>query len=81
MGLFRRDAKPQEAKPEVADESVRQSTEWQPTTHQKLIMGMLSIISFMVALVSIPYPQDFRTEVLILLEIIRMPVLSLLRSV
>ncbi|ROW08313.1 hypothetical protein VMCG_03205 [Cytospora schulzeri] len=50
MGLFRRDTKPQEDKPEVADESLRQATEWQPTTHQKLIMWMLSIISFMVSL-------------------------------
>lgn len=50
MGLFRRDSKPQEEKPEMADESLRQATEWQPTTHQKLIMGMLSIISFMVSL-------------------------------
>ncbi|KUI69873.1 hypothetical protein VM1G_05397 [Cytospora mali] len=47
MGLFRRDPKPQaEDKPDLVDESL-QAPEWQPTTHQKLIMVMLSVISFM----------------------------------
>lgn len=65
MGLFRRDAKPQEDKPEVVDESLQQATEWQPTTHQKLIMGMLSIISFMVSLVSDPFTLLIKAGMLI----------------
>lgn len=81
MGFFRRDAKPQDDKHEVADESVRETPEWQPTTHQKLIMATLSIISFMVSLVSVSYPQIFEIAMLILYELLRMPVSSLLRSV
>jgi hypothetical protein len=70
MGLFRRDSKPQEEKPEMVDESLRQATEWQPTTHQKLIMGMLSVISFMVSLVSFSVSTRLRIEILIVFETI-----------
>lgn len=51
MGLFQRDSKQQsEDKLEVVDESLRQETEWKPTTHQLMIMVALSVISFMVSL-------------------------------
>ncbi|KAK2597793.1 hypothetical protein N8I77_012555 [Diaporthe amygdali] len=51
MGLFQRDSKQQpETKLEVVDESLRQETEWKPTTHQLMIMVALSVISFMVSL-------------------------------
>ncbi|KAG8169613.1 hypothetical protein KVR01_000358 [Diaporthe batatas] len=51
MGLFQRSSKQQpEGKLEVADESLRQETEWKPTTHQLMIMVALSVISFMVSL-------------------------------
>lgn len=51
MGLFQRDSNRQpEAKLEVVDESLRQETEWKPTTHQLMIMIALSVISFMVSL-------------------------------
>lgn len=54
MGLFRNNTKQQpEAKAEMVDESLRKAPpEWQPTIHEKLIMLMLSLISFMVSLVS-----------------------------
>lgn len=51
MGLFQRDSKQQpEDKLKVVDESLRQETEWKPTTHQLMIMIALSVISFMVSL-------------------------------
>ncbi|KAJ0119718.1 major facilitator superfamily transporter [Diaporthe amygdali] len=51
MGFFQRDSKQQpETKLEVVDESLRQETEWKPTTHQLMIMVALSVISFMVSL-------------------------------
>lgn len=51
MGFFQRDSKQQpEAKLEVVDESLRHETEWKPTTHQIMIMIVLSVISFMVSL-------------------------------
>ncbi|POS77854.1 major facilitator superfamily transporter [Diaporthe helianthi] len=51
MGLFQHNSKEQpEAKLEVVDESLRQETEWKPTTHQVMIMVALSVISFMVSL-------------------------------
>lgn len=51
MGLFQRGSKQQsEDKLEVVDESLRQETEWKPTTHQLMIMVALSVISFMVSL-------------------------------
>lgn len=51
MGLFQRGSKQQpEDKLEVVDESLRQETEWKPTTHQLMIMIALSVISFMVSL-------------------------------
>lgn len=53
MGLLRRDTKQQaEVKPELVDEALRQTEKWEPTIHEKLIMAMLSVISFMVSLVS-----------------------------
>lgn len=50
MGLFQRGSKQPEDKLEVVDESLRQETEWKPTTHQLMIMVALSVISFMVSL-------------------------------
>lgn len=51
MGLFQRNSKQQpQGKLEVVDESLRQETEWKPTTHQLMIMVALSVISFMVSL-------------------------------
>ncbi|KAI3398352.1 hypothetical protein diail_9444 [Diaporthe ilicicola] len=51
MGLFQDDSKQQpEVKLAVVDESLRQETEWKPTTHQLIIMIALSVISFMVSL-------------------------------
>lgn len=50
MGFFQRGSKQPENKLEVVDESLRQETEWKPTTHQLMIMVALSVISFMVSL-------------------------------
>lgn len=51
MGLFQRRSEQQpEDKLQVVDESLRQETEWKPTTHQLMIMVALSVISFMVSL-------------------------------